>query len=125
MNTDIFHSRFMRDYISSLHQVLIKNEIITNPKVLKCGQYLSREKGYIRYRIQCDKVKLCPRCKYRSAPERIQKMMSPGWLGQTAASLCWILSVFAYGISTTGDWLQLCAASSWMVSNIAAIVTLE
>ena len=76
MNTDIFHSRFMRDYISSLHQVLIKNEIITNPKVIKCGQYLSREKGYIRYRIQCDKVKLCPRCKYRSAPERIQKMMS-------------------------------------------------
>ena len=66
----------MRDYISSLHQVLIKNEIITNPKVIKCGQYLSREKGYIRYRIQCDKVKLCPRCKYRSAPERIQKMMS-------------------------------------------------
>ena len=44
MNTDIFNSRFMRDYISSLHQVLIKNEIITNPKVLKCGQYLSREK---------------------------------------------------------------------------------
>ena len=76
MNTDIFHSRFMRDYISSLHQVLIKNEIITNPKVIKCGQYLSREKGYIRYRIQCDKVKLCPRCKYRSAPERIHKMMS-------------------------------------------------
>ena len=64
----------MRDYISSLHQVLIKNEIITNPKVIKCGQYLSREKGYIRYRIQCDKVKLCPRCKYRSAPERIQKL---------------------------------------------------
>ena len=56
---------------------------------------------------------------------RMQKMMSLGWLGQTVASLCWILSVFAYGISTTGDWLQLCAASSWMVSNIAAIVTIE
>ena len=56
---------------------------------------------------------------------RMQKMMSLGWLGQTVASLCWILSVFVYGISTTGDWLQLCAASSWMVSNIAAIVTLE
>ena len=37
---------------------------------------------------------------------RMQKMMSLGWLGQTVASLCWILSVFAYGISTTGDWLQ-------------------
>ena len=56
---------------------------------------------------------------------RMQKMMSLGWLGQLVASLCWILSVFAYGISTTGDWLQLCAASSWMVSNIAAIVTLD
>ena len=56
---------------------------------------------------------------------RIQKMMSPGWLGQTAASLCWILSVFAYGISTTGDWLQLGAASSWMISNIAVIASIE
>ena len=56
---------------------------------------------------------------------RMQKMMSLGWLGQTVASLCWILSVFAYGISTTGDWLQLCAASSWMVSNIAAIISIE
>ena len=56
---------------------------------------------------------------------RMRKMMSLGGLGQTVASLCWILSVFAYGISTTGDWLQLCAASSWMVSNIAAIVSIE
>ena len=76
MNTDIFHSRHMRDYISSLHQVLVKNEIITNPKVLKCGQYLSKQKGYLRQRIQCDKIKLCPRCKYRTAPERIQKIIS-------------------------------------------------
>ena len=53
---------------------------------------------------------------------RFQKMMSIAWLGQTFASLCWILSVFAYGITTTGDWLQLCAASSWMISNIASIV---
>ena len=56
---------------------------------------------------------------------RMRKMMSVGWMGQTVASLCWIVSVFAYGITTTGDWLQLCAASSWMISNIAAIVTLE
>ena len=56
---------------------------------------------------------------------RMQKMMSVGWLGQTVASLCWILSVFVYGISTTGDGLQLGAASSWMISNIAAIVSIE
>ena len=63
--------------------------------------------------------------RHRTEQTRMQKMMSLGWLGQTVASLCWILSVFAYGISTTGDWLQLCAASSWMVSNIAAIVTID
>lgn len=56
---------------------------------------------------------------------RMRKMTSVGWMGQTVASLCWIVSVFAYGITTTGDWLQLCAASSWMISNIAGIVSLE
>ena len=56
---------------------------------------------------------------------RMRKMMSLGWMGQTVASLCWIVSVFAYGITTTGDWLQLCAASSCMISNIAGIVSLE
>ena len=56
---------------------------------------------------------------------RMRKMMSVGWMGQTVASLCWMVSVFAYGITTTGDWLQLCAASSWMISNIAGIVSVE
>ena len=56
---------------------------------------------------------------------RVAKIMSISWLGQTLASLCWILSVFSYGISTTGDWLQLFAASSWMMSNIATILSIE
>ena len=56
---------------------------------------------------------------------RMKKIMSVCRLGQTGASLCWILSVFAYGISTTGDWLQLFAASSWMMSNIATIFSIE
>lgn len=56
---------------------------------------------------------------------RLGKMMSFEWVGQTLASLCWIVSVFTYGISSTGDWLQLLAASSWMVSNIAAIATIR
>ncbi len=43
------------------------------------------------------------------------------WLGQTLASLSWITSVFAYGISTTGDWLQLIAGCAWLVANIAAL----
>ena len=53
----------------------------------------------------------------------LEKMRSFEWLGQTIASLCWIISVFSYGISSTGDWLQLLAASSWMVSNITSILT--
>lgn len=47
------------------------------------------------------------------------------WLGQTIASLCWIVSVFTYGISSAGDWLQLSAALAWLVANIAAIATAE
>ena len=45
------------------------------------------------------------------------------WLGQMMASLFWIASVFTVGISAAGDWLQLFAASAWMVANIAAITT--
>ena len=51
------------------------------------------------------------------------RMMRVEWLGQTAASLLWILSVLTYGIKSAGDWLQICAASAWLVANIAVIVT--
>lgn len=49
------------------------------------------------------------------------RVLCVGWLGQTAASLCWIASVFAYGLSSTGDYLQLLAASAWLIANIAAV----
>ena len=49
------------------------------------------------------------------------RMLKVAWLGQTVASLAWITSVFSYGISQTGDWLQLVAACSWLIANIAAI----
>jgi len=56
----------------------------------------------------------------------IQKMKSIPWIGQTLASLCWIVSVFVYGFAngemSNGDWLQLAAASCWMVSNIASVM---
>lgn len=55
----------------------------------------------------------------------IAKALRVEWLGQTAASICWIGSVLAYGISSSGDWLQLCAASAWLLANIAAIATAE
>ena len=60
-------------------------------------------------------------------PAPAQSWVSRGlrieWLGQTVASICWIASMFAYGISSTGDYLQLSAASAWLLANIAAVVT--
>ena len=63
---------------------------------------------------------------------RIEKMLSFEWLGQTLASLCWMISVFVYGFAngdgldmSNGDWLQLGAASCWMVSNIATVVAIN
>ena len=56
---------------------------------------------------------------------RISKMMSLEWLGQTVASGAWIVSVFVYGLASTGDYLQLVAASSWMLSNVAAVITIK
>lgn len=58
-------------------------------------------------------------------PSCLSRALRVEWLGQMAASLFWIVSVFVYGISETGDWLQLCAASAWFVANIAAIVTVD
>ncbi len=56
---------------------------------------------------------------------RLKKVLRIEWLGQTAASLCWIGSMLVYGISSAGDWLQLCAASAWLTANIATIVKAE
>ena len=56
---------------------------------------------------------------------RLARALRIEWLGQTAASVCWIASVLTYGISSSGDWLQLCAASAWLLANIASIATAE
>ena len=55
----------------------------------------------------------------------LAKALRIEWLGQTVASVCWIVSVFAYGINSSGDWLQLCAASSWLLANLASLATTE
>ena len=56
---------------------------------------------------------------------RMERAMRVERVGQTAASLCWIASVLTYGISSPGDWLQLCAASAWLLANTAAIATAD
>ena len=60
-----------------------------------------------------------------STHSRREKMLSIEWMGQTAASICWIVSVFVYGINSGGDWLQLSAASAWLMSNLAAVINLK
>ena len=59
----------------------------------------------------------------RAKRVRLAEMLRVEWLGQTVASLCWIASVLAYGISSAGDCLQLLAAAAWFVANVAAIVS--
>lgn len=56
---------------------------------------------------------------------RLQRALRIEWLGQTGASVFWIGSVFSYGISSAGDWLQLAAATAWLVANIATITSNE
>ena len=56
---------------------------------------------------------------------RLARMRSIKWLGQTAASLCWIASLLTSGIGSNGDWLQLAAASAWLMANIATIVAAD
>ena len=55
----------------------------------------------------------------------VSRMLRLGWLGQTVASLCWIVSVFLYGIDKAADVLQLVAASSWLVANVASVLKPE
>lgn len=56
----------------------------------------------------------------KSLQKKVICMKFLEWSGQTAASLCWIISVFAYGISSAGDRLQLAAACCWFVANLAS-----
>lgn len=56
-----------------------------------------------------------------AAHSRLTRALSIKWLGQTVASLCWITSMLVYGLESTGDWLQLCAASAWLLANLATL----
>lgn len=62
-----------------------------------------------------------------SAPGRSRLAMARSlkWLGQTVASMCWIGSMLAYGVESGGDWLQLCAASAWLLANLATLVAAD
>lgn len=52
---------------------------------------------------------------------RFEKLRSIEWLGQMMASLCWMTSMAFYGLESVGDWLQLFAASAWLIANLGAL----
>lgn len=56
---------------------------------------------------------------------RILSSLSVEFLGQTIASLAWAASVFTYGISSAGDWLQLLAATCWFCANMASVINID
>ena len=60
-----------------------------------------------------------------AGPAWVARVLQIEWLGQTVASVCWIASMLTYGINSSGDWLQLFAASAWLLANIASIATAE
>ena len=53
------------------------------------------------------------------------RMLRIDWLGQMAASIFWTISVFVYGFSEAGDYLQLAAAISWVIANLAALMSTD
>ena len=52
---------------------------------------------------------------------KLKSNLSLLWLCQLIASTSWMASVFVYGSFTSGDYLQLLAASSWTISNIISL----
>ena len=52
---------------------------------------------------------------------KMKKLMEAEWLGQTVASLCWIFSMYYYGLDSVGDKLQLCAGVTWFIANMASL----
>ena len=54
-------------------------------------------------------------------PSLAARVLRIEWIGQTTASACWILSVFAYDDWSAGEYLQLCAASAWFIANLSSL----
>ncbi len=52
---------------------------------------------------------------------KILTARSTVWFGQTMASISWIASVLIYDLNSAGDWLQLLAASSWLLANLSGL----
>ena len=66
-------------------------------------------------------VESSSRAEERDKSSASPKFMKVEWVGQTAASLCWICSMYFYGLDSYGDWLQLAAGLAWFIANIASM----
>ena len=63
-------------FVDALHESLVNHKIITNPRVIQCGTYFSKERGYVRYRVKCGNIKECSRCRTEGLSQRRQEMLS-------------------------------------------------
>jgi len=77
IETELINSRTIngKSFPEALHQSLIAHKIITNPRVIKCGTYYSKERGHFRFRIQCNNQKECPVCRTRVADKRKRQLL--------------------------------------------------
>ena len=64
-----------KQFVDILHESLVNHKIITNPRVIQCGTYYSKERGYFRYRIKCGNIKECPRCRERTLDFKRHQML--------------------------------------------------
>ena len=64
-----------KQFVDILHESLVNHKIITNPRVIQCGTYYSKERGYFRYRIKCGNIKECPRCREKTLSFRRSQML--------------------------------------------------
>ena len=77
IETELINSRTIngKPFSEVLHKSLIAHRIITNPRVIKCGTYYSKERGHFRFRIQCNNQKECPVCRTRVADKRKRQLL--------------------------------------------------
>ena len=63
-------------FVDALHESLVTHKIVTNPRVIQCGTYYSRERGQFTYRVRCGNIKECPRCRTEELAKRRLEIIS-------------------------------------------------
>lgn len=63
-------------FVDAHHEYLVNHKIISNPRVIQCGTYFSKEQGHFKYRVKCGNIKECPRCRTEGLSKRRQEILS-------------------------------------------------